>query len=81
MVLVTDPEIVEEAYAFDNPCFKDCTPAGGRKSLERPISLVSQFETSPNAVKKENNRWATPWSNPSKSDKRRTLDDSCVGVI
>ncbi|XP_058795038.1 uncharacterized protein LOC131666407 [Phymastichus coffea] len=75
LVLVTDPEIVDEAYAFDNPCFKDATPAMGR-SLERPVSTIcttdeKQHETSTTP------RWSTPWANIGKTaEKRRTLDDS-----
>ncbi|XP_011503168.1 PREDICTED: uncharacterized protein LOC105366420 [Ceratosolen solmsi marchali] len=76
LVLVTDPEIVEEAYAFDNPCFKDTTPAVGR-SLERP-NLAGQTETTPTA--KDAGRWSTAWSNIGRSEKRRTLDDSCLGM-
>lgn len=78
LVLVTDPEIVEDAYAFDNPCFKDATPAAGR-SLERPVSM------SPLDIPvKDSARWSTPWSSlglgsTNRNDKRRTLDDSCLG--
>ncbi|XP_012277501.1 uncharacterized protein LOC105698114 isoform X2 [Orussus abietinus] len=78
LVLVTDPEIVEDAYAFDNPCFKDPTPAVGR-SLERPVSL-----TPTDTPAKDSTRWSSPWSSlglgsANRADKRRTLDDSCLG--
>ncbi|XP_051173584.1 uncharacterized protein LOC127289602 [Leptopilina boulardi] len=78
LVLVTDPEIVDDAYAFDNPCFKDATPAVGR-SLERPISATPM-----EMPVKDSTRWSTPWSslglgNGNRNDKRRTLDDSCLG--
>lgn len=79
LVLVTDPEIVEDAYAFDNPCFKDTTSAQC-KSMDRPQS-VAIVETQI----KDTTRWSTPWSGLGigvgiKHDKRRTLDDSCLGV-
>ncbi|KAK0168640.1 hypothetical protein PV327_002418 [Microctonus hyperodae] len=79
LVLVTDPEIVEDAYAFDNPCFKDATPAPPGRNIERPLSVVS-VET----PTKDSTRWSSPWSSLGlgsgfKSDKRRTLDDSCLG--
>ncbi|XP_015603637.1 uncharacterized protein LOC107271762 [Cephus cinctus] len=79
LVLVTDPEIVEDAYAFDNPCFKDATPAAVR-SLDRTVSS-SPAET----PVKDSTRWSTPWSSlgigspGNRTDKRRTLDDSCLG--
>ncbi|XP_043482855.1 uncharacterized protein LOC122511569 isoform X1 [Leptopilina heterotoma] len=78
LVLVTDPEIVDDAYAFDNPCFKDATPAVAR-SLERPISATPM-----DTPAKDSTRWSTPWSslglgNGNRNDKRRTLDDSCLG--
>ncbi|XP_015112788.1 uncharacterized protein LOC107038284 [Diachasma alloeum] len=77
LVLVTDPEIVEDAYAFDNPCFKDATGQIG--SMERPLS-VAAIETQI----KDSPKWSTPWSGlglgaGNKHDKRRTLDDSCLG--
>lgn len=77
---MTDPEIVDDAYAFDNPCFKDATPAVAR-SLERPISATPM-----DTPAKDSTRWSTPWSslgigNGNRNDKRRTLDDSCLGVI
>ncbi|XP_011300106.1 uncharacterized protein [Fopius arisanus] len=80
LVLVTDPEIVEDAYAFDNPCFKDATPAQTR-SMERPMSVAS-VET----PIKDTTKWSTPFSglgigSGNKYDKRRrTLDDSCLGM-
>ncbi|XP_014206150.1 uncharacterized protein LOC106637753 [Copidosoma floridanum] len=94
LVLVTDPEIVDEAYAFDNPCFKDCTPAAGKRSLERSVSLTLRSETNattpvttplttnaaPKSPKDANHRWSTPWSNFGRLDKRRNLDDSCLGA-
>nr|XP_050845347.1 enolase-phosphatase E1-like [Vespula vulgaris] len=78
LVLVTDPEIVEDAYAFDNPCFKDATPAVGRISADRSISMV------PDTPAKDSTRWSTPWTSlgigsTNRNDKRRTLDDSCLG--
>ncbi|KAJ8667818.1 hypothetical protein QAD02_009481 [Eretmocerus hayati] len=80
LVLVTDPEIVEEAYAFDNPCFKDVTPAVGR-SFER--SNVLHAQNVENQMSKEGNKWSTPWSNlhiGKSNEKKRTLDDSCLGA-
>ncbi|KAK2582135.1 hypothetical protein KPH14_004500 [Odynerus spinipes] len=79
LVLVTDPEIVEDAYAFDNPCFKDATPAMGRIS-ERAISMGTPQDT----PAKDSTRWSTPWTSlglgsTNRNDKRRTLDDSCLG--
>ncbi|XP_034948530.1 uncharacterized protein [Chelonus insularis] len=79
LVLVTDPEIVEDAYAFDNPCFKDATPASGQ-NMDRPLSIVS-VET---PKSKDYSKWSSPWSSlglgtGNKLDKRRTLDDSCLG--
>ncbi|XP_014607481.1 PREDICTED: uncharacterized protein LOC106788589 isoform X1 [Polistes canadensis] len=78
LVLVTDPEIVEDAYAFDNPCFKDATPAVGRISTDRPITII------PDTPAKDSTRWSTPWTSlgigsTNRNDKRRTLDDSCLG--
>ncbi|XP_032685149.1 uncharacterized protein DDB_G0283697-like [Odontomachus brunneus] len=78
LVLVTDPEIVEDAYAFDNPCFKDATPAVGRVT-ERPLSAVPG-----DTPAKDSTRWSTPWTSLGlgsaiRNDKRRTLDDSYVG--
>lgn len=78
-MLVTDPEIVEDAYAFDNPCFKDATPATVR-NLERPVSTISVETPS-----KDSTRWSSPWSSlglgsGNKHDKRKTLDDSVLGV-
>ncbi|XP_063995695.1 uncharacterized protein LOC135173042 [Diachasmimorpha longicaudata] len=78
LVLVTDPEIVEDAYAFDNPCFKDAS-SGQIGSMERPLS-VAAIETQI----KDTPKWSTPWSGlglgtGNKHDKRRTLDDSCLG--
>jgi len=79
-VLVTDPEIVEDAYAFDNPCFKDTTPAVIGRVMEKPSS-----STPIDASAKDSTRWSTPWSSLGlgsaiRNDKRRTLDDSYVGV-
>ncbi|XP_011876969.1 PREDICTED: uncharacterized protein LOC105567046 [Vollenhovia emeryi] len=80
LVLVTDPEIAEDAYAFDNPCFKDATPAAvGGRVTERPSSVVPG-----DTPAKDSTRWSTPWSSLGlgaavRNDKRRTLDDSCVG--
>lgn len=78
LVLVTDPEIVDDAYAFDNPCFKDAS--GDARSLERPVSQISSTSATPH------NKWSSPWTNlalavANAKDKRRTLDDSFVGVI
>ncbi|XP_071627279.1 uncharacterized protein [Temnothorax longispinosus] len=79
LVLVTDPEIAEDAYAFDNPCFKDATPAPVGRVTERSSSVVSGDTSA-----KDSTRWSTPWSSLGlgsavRNDKRRTLDDSCVG--
>lgn len=79
-MLVTDPEIAEDAYAFDNPCFKDATPAPANRVMERPSSVVPG-----DTPAKDSTRWSTPWSSLGlgsavRNDKRRTLDDSCVGV-
>lgn len=88
MVLVTRPEIVEDAYAFDNPCFKDATTLG----MERPQS-VSFVETTPTTAattttpsSKELPKWSSPWSllasgANNKHENRRTLDDSILVVI
>lgn len=80
LVLVTDPEIVEDAYAFDNPCFKDATPAAVSRVAEKPSSVIPG-----DTPAKDSTRWSTPWSSLGlgsaiRNDKRRTLDDSCVGV-
>ncbi|XP_072751920.1 uncharacterized protein [Anoplolepis gracilipes] len=80
LVLVTDPEIVEDAYAFDNPCFKDATPTTVGRVAERPSSGIVLGDT----PAKDSTRWSTPWTSLGlgsaiRSDKRRTLDDSCVG--
>lgn len=79
LVLVTDPEIAEDAYAFDNPCFKDATPAAVGRVTERPSSVVPG-----DTPAKDSTRWSTPWmslglGSAIRNDKRRTLDDSCVG--
>ena len=79
-MLVTDPEIAEDAYAFDNPCFKDATPAAVGRVTERPSSVVPG-----DTPAKDSTRWSTPWTSLGlgsaiRNDKRRTLDDSCVGV-
>ncbi|XP_043800819.1 uncharacterized protein PF11_0207-like [Apis laboriosa] len=78
LVLVTDPEIVEEAYAFDNPCFKDVTISSNR-NRETAISL-----TSGDTPGKDSSRWSTSWTSlglgsTNRNDKRKTLDDSCLG--
>lgn len=86
-MLVTDPEIIEDAYdlkqGFDNPCFQDITPAVGVKKNERVVSSISTMETP--ATKDPTTRWSSPWSSlglgsGNRSEKRRTLDDSCLGV-
>lgn len=79
-MLMTDPEIVEDAYAFDNPCFKDATPAAVSRVAERSSSAVPG-----DTPAKDSTRWSTPWTSLGlgsavRNDKRRTLDDSCVGV-
>ncbi|XP_018304502.1 uncharacterized protein [Mycetomoellerius zeteki] len=79
LVLVTDPEIAEDAYAFDNPCFKDATPAAVSRVTEKPSSAVPG-----DTPAKDSTRWSTPWTSLGlgsaiRSDKRRTLDDFCVG--
>lgn len=79
LVLVTDPEIVEDAYAFDNPCFKDATPTTVGCVTERPSSTVLG-----DTPAKDSTRWSTSWTSLGlgsaiRNDKRRTLDDSCVG--
>ncbi|KAH0540892.1 hypothetical protein KQX54_020401 [Cotesia glomerata] len=79
LVLVTDPEIVEDAYAFDNPCFKDATPAQTRQ-IDRPLSIISTETPTKDSMK-----WSSPWSSlglgsGNKFDKRKTLDDSCLGA-
>ncbi|KAG8042152.1 hypothetical protein G9C98_000143 [Cotesia typhae] len=79
LVLVTDPEIVEDAYAFDNPCFKDATPAQNRQ-IDRPLSIISTETPTKDSMK-----WSSPWSSlglgsGNKFDKRKTLDDSCLGA-
>ncbi|XP_011265640.1 uncharacterized protein LOC105257003 [Camponotus floridanus] len=79
LVLVTDPEIVEDAYAFDNPCFKDATPTTIGRVTERPASAVLG-----DTPAKDSTRWSTPWTSLGlgsaiRNDKRRTLDDSYVG--
>lgn len=76
---MTDPEIVEEAYAFDNPCFKDVTISSNR-NRDTAISL-----TSGDTSGKDSSRWSTSWtslglSSTNRNDKRKTLDDSCLGV-
>jgi len=80
LVLVTDPEVAEDAYAFDNPCFKDATPVAAGRVTERPSSAVPG-----DTPAKDSTRWSTSWTSLGlgsvvRSDKRRTLDDSCVGV-
>ncbi|OXU24514.1 hypothetical protein TSAR_006409 [Trichomalopsis sarcophagae] len=89
LVLVTDPEIVDEAYAFDNPCFKDsATPAGGRSLERQTVAISTHNEThhhhhnhnqNSSTPKDSTQRWSTPWANLGKQEKRRTLDDSCLG--
>lgn len=80
LVLVTDPEIVEEAYAFDNPCFKDVTTSSTNRIREVPVSLTTGDTSS-----KDSARWSTSWTSlglgsTNRTDKRKTLDDSCLGV-
>lgn len=80
MVLVTDPEIVEEAYAFDNPCFKDVTATLANRTREGPVSVASGDTPGKDSV-----RWSTSWTSlglgsTNRNDKRKTLDDSCLGV-
>lgn len=84
LVLVTDPEIVDDAYAFDNPCFKDAATPAIARSIERPVSAASVV--SAETPVKDAARWSTSWSSlglgsANRNDKRRTLDDSCLGVI
>ncbi|KOC62839.1 Periaxin [Habropoda laboriosa] len=80
LVLVTDPEIVEEAYAFDNPCFKDVTISSTNRTREGAISLTPEDTSGKDAV-----RWSTSWTSlglgsSNRNDKRKTLDDSCLGL-
>lgn len=80
LVLVTDPEIVEEAYAFDNPCFKDVTTSPTNRTREGAISMGSG-----DTPGKDSARWSTSWTSlglgsTNRNDKRKTLDDSCLGV-
>ncbi|XP_076177235.1 uncharacterized protein LOC143151719 [Ptiloglossa arizonensis] len=79
LVLVTDPEIVEEAYAFDNPCFKDVTATLANRTREGPVSVASGDTPGKDSV-----RWSTSWTSlglgsTNRNDKRKTLDDSCLG--
>ncbi|XP_043262175.1 uncharacterized protein LOC122402985 [Colletes gigas] len=79
LVLVTDPEIVEEAYAFDNPCFKDVTATSINRTREGPVSV-----TPGDTPGKDSVRWSTSWTSlglgsTNRNDKRKTLDDSCLG--
>lgn len=79
LVLVTDPEIVEEAYAFDNPCFKDVTTSSTNRIREVPVSLTPGDTSS-----KDSARWSTSWTSlglgsTNRTEKRKTLDDSCLG--
>ncbi|CAD1471781.1 unnamed protein product [Heterotrigona itama] len=75
LVLVTDPEIVEEAYAFDNPCFKDVTISSTNRIREGAVSLTPR-----DIPGKDSARWSTSWTSLGLgSDKRKTLDDSCLG--
>ncbi|XP_034182727.2 uncharacterized protein LOC117605462 [Osmia lignaria lignaria] len=79
LVLVTDPEIVEEAYAFDNPCFKDVTTSPTNRTREGAISMASG-----DTPGKDSARWSTSWTSlglgsTNRNDKRKTLDDSCLG--
>ncbi|CAK9818572.1 Prx [Anthophora plagiata] len=80
LVLVTDPEIVEEAYAFDNPCFKDVTISSTNRAREGAVSLTSEDTSGKDTV-----RWSTSWTtlglgSSNRNDKRKTLDDSCLGL-
>ena len=79
LVLVTDPEIVEEAYAFDNPCFKDVTASSVNRIREGAVSAASGDTPGKDSV-----RWSTSWTTlglgtTNRNDKRKTLDDSCLG--
>ncbi|XP_076237062.1 uncharacterized protein LOC143180902 [Calliopsis andreniformis] len=79
LVLVTDPEIVEEAYAFDNPCFKDVTASSANRLREGTVSVASGDTPGKDSV-----RWSTSWTtlglgSTNRNDKRKTLDDSVVG--
>lgn len=75
LVLVTDPEIVEEAYAFDNPCFKDVTISSTNRIREGAASLISG-----DTPGKDSARWSTSWTSLGLgNDKRKTLDDSYLG--
>lgn len=79
-MLVTDPEIVEEAYAFDNPCFKDVTASSVNRIREGAVSAASG-----DTPGKDSARWSTSWTTlglgtTNRNDKRKTLDDSCLGV-
>ncbi|XP_078033016.1 uncharacterized protein LOC144467902 [Augochlora pura] len=80
LVLVTDPEIVEEAYAFDNPCFKDVTVSTANRTREGVVSMASGGDT----PGKDSVRWSTSWTSlglgsTNRNDKRKPLDDSYVG--
>ncbi|CAK9820333.1 Prx [Anthophora quadrimaculata] len=80
LVLVTDPEIVEEAYAFDNPCFKDVTISSTNRAREGAVSLTPEDTSGKDTV-----RWSTSWTtlglgSSNRNDKRKTLDDSCLGL-
>lgn len=80
LVLVTDPEIVEEAYAFDNPCFKDVTASSANRLRDGAVSVASGDTPGKDSV-----RWSTSWTtlglgSTNRNDKRKTLDDSCLGV-
>ncbi|XP_054000477.1 uncharacterized protein LOC128887969 [Hylaeus anthracinus] len=79
LVLVTDPEIVEEAYAFDNPCFKDVSATSTNRSREGLVSVAPRDTPGKDSV-----RWSTSWTSlglgsTNRNDKRKTLDDSCLG--
>ncbi|XP_044009981.1 uncharacterized protein PF11_0213-like [Aphidius gifuensis] len=90
LVLVTRPEIVEDAYAFDNPCFKDATTPGYNRSMERTQSVSFVETTTPTTAattttpsSKELPKWSSPWSllasgANNKHENRRTLDDSIL---
>ncbi|XP_076651287.1 uncharacterized protein LOC143358211 [Halictus rubicundus] len=79
LVLVTDPETVEEAYAFDNPCFKDVTVSTANRTREGVVSMASGDTPGKDSV-----RWSTSWTSlglgsTNRNDKRKALDDSYVG--
>ena len=68
---------MEEAYAFDNPCFKDVTISSTNRIREGAASL-----TPGDTPGKDSARWSTSWTTSLglSNDKRKTLDDSYLGV-